>query len=84
MSTPHVSAAAALLLEKDDSLQQADVETILEDTALDLAAGSRQVWDFFDDDADNGGVPDWDTISWGGDAVGEGVLQIDDALASLP
>lgn len=84
MSTPHVSSAAALLLEKDDTLQQADIETILESTALPLPAGSRQIWDFFDDDADNAGVPDWDTISWGSDAVGSGVLQLDAALNSAP
>ena len=84
MATPHVASAAALLLEKDPTLTQSEIESILQDTALRLSAGSRQIWDFFDDDADNNFVPAFDTISWGSDAVGSGVLQLDAALNSLP
>lgn len=36
MASPHVAGLAALMLEKDPSLIQSDVEQILEDTALPL------------------------------------------------
>jgi hypothetical protein len=66
------------MLQKNGDLTQGQVETILESTALDLGAGSRQVWDPFL------ATPGWSTISWNADAVGEGVLQADAAIAATP
>lgn len=84
MATPHTAAVAALLLQKDGSLSPSEIESILESSALDLGAGSRQVWDPFHVDADGNADPAFVTISWGADAVGEGVLQADAALALVP
>jgi subtilisin family serine protease len=82
MATPHVAAAAALLLEKNPALTQSQVEEILKNTALDLPeAGSRNFFDF-----DHFAVITWDTDCGGTtcDAVGEGLLQVDAALAATP
>jgi len=76
MAAPHVSATAALLLEKNDGLTQGEIESILEDTALPIPAGSRQVWDPF-----AAGGPAFVTVSWGADATGHGLIQVDAALA---
>jgi subtilisin family serine protease len=82
MATPHVASAAALLLQADSSLTQAQVENILKTTALIIpSAGTRSIWD-------NTQPADisWDTDCDGTpcDAVGAGLLQVDAALASLP
>ena len=82
MATPHVASAAALLLQADSSLTQAQVENILKTTALTIpSAGTRSIWD-------NTQPADisWDTDCDGTpcDAVGAGLLQVDAALASLP
>ncbi len=82
MATPHVASVAALLLHRDPSLTQSQVEGILKSTALTIpSSGSRNIWD--------NTVPA--TISWdtdcGGllcDPVGAGLLQADAALAALP
>ena len=78
MAAPHISAAAALVLEKDDSLQQSQIEALFESTALPIGAGSRQVWDPFL------ATPAFTTVTWGADAAGEGLLQVDAALDALP
>lgn len=78
MATPHVAGVAALLMEKDPTLSQRDVETKLKSTALPLApSGSR---DIFDNTAP--ATISWDTDCDGEpcDAVGAGVLQADEAL----
>ncbi|MHA2171974.1 MAG: S8 family peptidase, partial [Candidatus Kariarchaeaceae archaeon] len=59
MSCPHVSAVAALMLEKNPSLLQGDIESILKGTALPIPAGSATV--FF-----------VGPQSWGNDATGSG------------
>jgi subtilisin family serine protease len=82
MATPHVVAVAALMLQKDPSLTQSQVETIMKATALTVpSSGTRQVY--------NGSA--WQTITWdtdcGGtpcDPVGAGLLQADDAIAAVP
>jgi subtilisin family serine protease len=82
MATPHVAAAAALVLEKNPALTQSQVEEILKNTALDLPeAGSRNFFDF-----DHFAVITWDTDCGGTtcNAVGEGLLQVDAALAATP
>ncbi|WP_324651886.1 S8 family peptidase [Georgenia sp. H159] len=77
MAAPHVSAVAALMLEDNPALTQAQVESALKDTAVDIPAGSRQVWDPFQ------AVPGWSTISWAEDATGEGLVQADEAVAAV-
>lgn len=87
MASPHVAGAAAMLLERDPSLTQAQVESVLKSSALAVApSGTRAISDF--------GTPA--TVSWGTtctdddgathacDAVGSGLLQVDDALALVP
>jgi len=77
MATPHVSAVAALMLEKNPTLNQAQVENIIKTTALPIPAGSMTVWDL---------VPTqgWYTYSWGSDATGAGLIQADAAVAAVP
>jgi len=82
MATPHVAAVAALLLQKDPTLTQVQIETILKTTALPLPlVGSRYVYDF-----DHYANIAWDIDCMGYicNPVGAGLLQADAALASLP
>jgi subtilisin family serine protease len=82
MATPHVASAAALILQKNPALTQAQVESILKSTALAIpSSGSRHVFDF-DHFAD---IP-WDTDCAGTscDPVGAGLLQVDAAIAATP
>ena len=82
MAAPHVASLAALMLEKNPGLTQAQVESILTSSALAIpSADTRGVFDF---DA-------WATITWdtdcGGtlcDAVGAGLVQADSAVAATP
>jgi subtilisin family serine protease len=76
MATPHVSAVAAQMLEKNPALTQADVESILKNTALNIAPGSRTVWDV------SVSPQDWCTYSWDTDATGAGLVQADAAVAA--
>ena len=70
MAAPHVSATAALMLEKNDSLTQSQVEAILKGSATPIAAGSAQVWDPFHVDADGNADPSFVTFSWGSERDG--------------
>ena len=82
MATPHTSALAALIMQKNPNLTQAQVETILKSTALPLsAAGSRAIFD-----NDHPATITWDTDCGGTacDAVGSGVIQADAALSATP
>jgi subtilisin family serine protease len=83
MATPHVASVAALMLQKNPNLTQAQVESILKATAIAMpASGSRTIFDF--------SVPNvtitWDTDCDGTlcDAVGAGVIQADAAVAATP
>jgi subtilisin family serine protease len=81
-ATPHVSGAAAMLLEKNPSLTQAQVESLLTSTALPIpASGSMPFFDF-----DHPSTISWDTDCDGTpcDAVGSGLLQVDKAIAATP
>lgn len=77
MATPHVAGIIAQMLEKNPSLEQSDVETILKTTALPIPPGSATVFDLSP-------VQDWYTYSWDSDATGAGLVQADDAVAAVP
>ena len=82
MATPHVAAVAALLLSKDPTLTQADIDFIMKSTALPFpATGSRDIWD-----NTAPATITWDTDCNGTlcDPVGAGVLQADAALLAVP
>jgi subtilisin family serine protease len=74
MASPHVAGIAALMLQKDSTLQQAQVEYILENTAIALPPGCRNVVD------PNVGRT---TFCWGPDAAGAGLSTADAALAAV-
>ena len=89
-SSPLTAGVAALMLEKDGSLMQADVESILKSTALEMnAVDSRE--DVLDPFIFGGEYdPMWDTdCSAEGEApifcdpVGEGLVQADAALEAI-
>jgi subtilisin family serine protease len=75
MASPHVAGLVALLLEKDPTLSAAEVEAILESTALPIPAGSALV---------NNGGGQMVTLSWGSNATGSGLARADAALAAVP
>lgn len=83
MATPHVASVAALMLQKNPGLNQAQVESILKSTALPIpAVGSQLVFDF-----DHFATIGWDTVCGGFgacDAVGAGVVQAEAATAATP
>lgn len=75
MASPHVAGIAALMMQKNDTLTQADVENILETSAIPLAPGCRDV-------LDPAGV--LQNFCWGADATGAGLATADAALAATP
>ena len=77
MAAPHVTGVAAQMLEKDPTLTQGQVESILKTTALEIPAGSMDIFDLSPE-------MDWYTYSWGTDATGSGLIQAEDALAAIP
>jgi subtilisin family serine protease len=82
MATPHVASAAALILSKNPTRTQAQIESTLKATALAIpASGSQNIFDF-----DHFATMSWDTDCNGTpcDAVGAGLIQVDDALAATP
>jgi subtilisin family serine protease len=84
MSAPHVTSVAALLLQKDPSLEQAEIEAILKSTALVIPdTGSRDIWD-----NTAAATIYWDTfcdvMGVACDPVGAGLLQADAAVNAVP
>jgi subtilisin family serine protease len=82
MASPHVAAAAALLLQKNPTLTQAQVEYILKSTALPIASNdTRHIYD----SAAWVDMP-WDTDCAGTpcDPVGAGLIQVDAAILAVP
>ena len=76
MAAPHVTATAALMLEKDPALTQAEIESILKATALPFPPGS-------------GGdiqitVNFTDMQEWEANATGSGLVQADAAVDAIP
>ncbi len=82
MATPHVASAAALLLEKNKTLKQADIDSILKASALALPdTGSRDIWN-----NTAAATITWDTTCGAVtcDPVGAGVIQLDAAMSLVP
>ena len=71
-ASPHVAGIVALLAEKNPALNAFQAEMILEDSAVPLAAGCRNV-----DDGSGTSAP----ICWGSDATGRGLATATAALA---
>lgn len=70
MASPHVAGLAALMLEKNPTLTQSDIEKILKETALYVAPNTVAVPE-----------PSGTTVySWGSDATGSGFVQADLAV----
>ena len=76
MASPHTAAVAALMLEKNPSLTQAQVEAILKATALPIPPG------FGGDVNITGNFTDPQV--WGANATGSGLVQADAAIAATP
>ncbi len=72
MASPHVAAVAALMMQHDPSLTQADVERILKSTALPIPPGT------------GGSVfVGLGSQTWGADATGSGLVQADAAITAI-
>lgn len=76
MAAPHVTSVAALLLQKNPKLTQAQIEAILKSTALAMKPGRVTIFDI---------APEFGfyTYSWGKDAIGAGLVQADKALSAI-
>ncbi len=91
LAAPHVAGVAALMLQKNPGLTQAQVEGILEDTAMPLPPGCRNIMFPMQEGP---GVPTWSdhsqvsffetTVCWEANASGAGLVQADAALAATP
>jgi subtilisin family serine protease len=90
-ASPYVAGVAALMLQKNPSLTQVQIESILESTALPLPSGCHDLTaaglgpgDFptFGDDANVHYFGT--TYRWDSTATGAGLLQVDAALDATP
>jgi subtilisin family serine protease len=77
MATPHVAALSALIMQKNPTLNQAQVEAILKSSALPIAPGCATVFDLSP-------TQGFYTYCWGADATGAGLIQADAAIAATP
>jgi hypothetical protein len=75
MASPHVAGIAALMMQKNPTLDQFEVEGILETSALYLAPGCRTV---------NTPYGYAQEFCWGADATGAGIAKADEALNLMP
>ena len=75
MASPHVAGIAALMMQKNPGLNAAQVEAILEGSAVPLGPGCRTV-------AQPSGPAQ--TYCWGTDATGAGLATAAGALAATP
>jgi subtilisin family serine protease len=92
LASPHVAGIAALMLQKNPGLTAAQIEQILENTALPLPPGCRNVrvaessghwWSFSWTDIANIVLFDA-TVCWNASPAGHGLAQADAALAATP
>lgn len=74
-SAPTIAGVAALMLDKDAGLTQAEVESALKSSAVPIPADSVTVTHRTGDPL---------TETWGNDATGSGWVFIDNALAAIP
>jgi subtilisin family serine protease len=75
MASPHVAGAAALILQKNPTLNQTAVEGILKGSTLALGTGCRTI---------KGISGATESVCWGADATGTGLLQADAAISATP
>jgi subtilisin family serine protease len=75
MASPHVAGIVALMAEKYPALTATAAESILENSAIPMPAGSRTVTEIGGNSV---------TYSWNADATGHGLATADAALASTP
>ncbi len=75
MATPHVAGVVALMAQKKPTLTASEAHSILENTAIAIAPGCREVLN------PSGTVSN---ICWGGDATGHGLVDAPAALKKLP
>jgi subtilisin family serine protease len=75
MASPHVAGIAALMLQKNPGLVQADVEDILESAALPMGAGCALL-------SQPSGPAE--QTCWGSDATGSGLITAANALSLTP
>jgi subtilisin family serine protease len=75
MASPHVAGIAALMLQKNPTLLQADVEDILETAALPMGEGCALL-------SLPGGTSE--EVCWGENATGEGLITAANALTLTP
>lgn len=66
IAEPHVAGVVALMLQKNSALTAIAIEEMLDNTALPIPAGSREV-------RDGSGRP-FTTIAWGAGATGAGLV----------
>lgn len=76
MASPHVAGIAALMMQKNGTLAQGDVESILKSSAIALPGGCRMV-------RPGSGAPPAE-VCWGDDASGHGLATASAALAAVP
>ena len=81
-ATPHVSGVAALMLDKNPTLTQAQVEAILKGTATPLPTAMLGYPFAFN-------YVQWPNVGiypfrWAADATGAGIIQADEAIAAIP
>jgi subtilisin family serine protease len=74
MASPHVAGIVALIAQTNRGLTAAQAESLLESSALPMAAGSGTV-------RQSDGTTE--TVSWGADAVGHGFITATAALSGI-
>jgi subtilisin family serine protease len=75
MASPHVAGLVALMMQKNKTMMQGTVESKLKSTATTFATSTRMIRN------SPGGL--LESISWGSDATGSGMVNAITALASV-
>ncbi|MGB2956836.1 MAG: S8 family serine peptidase [Anaerolineales bacterium] len=74
MASPHVAGIVALMAQKNSALTALQAESLLESSATYLAPGSRLIFSPYG----------WETIIWGADATGAGLVDATAAIGATP